>query len=120
MVLMWRVKLASVAHAAAGAPVGRGLAPAHACRPGPRRALPATGGWALDPDAAVLCRSIHTPDASDHALAQISDALHVSHPPRAAIVAVGYPHATLSRYPDGISLLWRSRRASYARPPGRY
>jgi hypothetical protein len=112
MVLMWWVKLASAAHDAAGAPVtqrpgpvGRGPAPAHACRPGPRRALPATGGSALDPDAAVLRRSIHTPDASDHALAQISNALHVSHPPPAAIVAVGYPHATLSRYPDGISLL---------------
>jgi hypothetical protein len=102
------------AHDAAGVPVAQRPAPSAGARhpltlvvlardvPGLPR-----GGWALDPDAAVLRRSIHAPDASDHALAQIGDALHISHPPPAAIVAVGYPHATLSRYPDGISLLWR-------------
>jgi len=48
-------------------------------------ALP-SGWWALDPEAAVL---------------------RPSHAPPAAILAVGCPDATLSRYPDGISLLWR-------------
>jgi SagB-type dehydrogenase family enzyme len=66
-----------------------------------------SGGWALDPDAAVLRPSIHAPDAVTSALAQIGDALHISHAPPAAILAVGNPDATLSRYPDGISLLWR-------------
>jgi hypothetical protein len=65
------------------------------------------GGWALDPDAAVLRPSVHAPGAVDHALAQIGDALHISDPPPAAVVAVGCPSATLSRYPGGISLLWR-------------
>jgi len=65
------------------------------------------GGWALDPDAAVLRPSVHTQNAVDHALAQIRDALHISGPPPAAVVAVGCPRATLSRYPGGISLLWR-------------
>jgi hypothetical protein len=68
--------------------------------------LPA-GGWALDPDAAVLRRSVHTQDAVDLALAQIGDALHISRPPPAAVVAVGRPDASLSRYPAGMSLLWR-------------
>src|SRR5581483_8059078 len=68
--------------------------------------LPAAG-WALDPDVAVLRRSVHARDAVDYALAQVGDALHTSHPPPAAIVAVGRPCATLSRYSDGISLLWR-------------
>jgi len=65
------------------------------------------GGWALDPDAAVLRRSVHTHDAVDHALAQIGDAMHIPQPPPAVVVAAGCPHTTLSRYPDGISLLWR-------------
>jgi hypothetical protein len=65
------------------------------------------GGWALDPDAAVLRRSVHTNSAVDHALAQIGDALHITQLPPAAIVVIGCPHTTLSRYPDGISLLWR-------------
>jgi hypothetical protein len=65
------------------------------------------GGWALDPDAAVLRRSVYTHDAVDHALAQIGNALHIPQPPPAAVAAVGYPHTTLSRYPGGISLLWR-------------
>jgi len=102
------------AYDAAGAPVAQRPAPSAGARhpltlvvlardvPGLPR-----GGWALDPDAAVLRRSVHAPDASDHALAQIGDALRISHPPPAAIVAVGYPNVTLSRYPDGISLLWR-------------
>ncbi len=102
------------AYDAAGAPVAQRPAPSAGARhpltlvvlardvPGLPR-----GGWALDPDAAVLRRSVHAPDASDRALAQIGDALRISHPPPAAIVAVGYPNATLSRYPDGISLLWR-------------
>jgi SagB-type dehydrogenase family enzyme len=102
------------AHDAAGVPVAQRAAPSAGARhpltlvvlardvPGLPR-----GGWALDPDAAVLRRSVHAPDASDHALAQIGDALRIPDPPPAAIVAVADPHATLSRYPDGISLLWR-------------
>lgn len=98
----------------AGAPVAQGAAPSAGARhpltlivlARDVADLPA-GGWALDPDAAVLRRSVHTPNAVDHALAQIGDALRVPQPPPAAVVAVGCPHTTLSRYPGGISLLWR-------------
>jgi SagB-type dehydrogenase family enzyme len=68
--------------------------------------LPA-GGWVLDPDAAVLRPAKHSPDTVHCALLRLSDALHITEPPPAAVLAVGRPGATLSRYPDGISLLWR-------------
>ncbi len=68
--------------------------------------LPA-GAWVLDPDAAVLRPAMYSPDAVHRALAALSDALHRTELPPAAVMAVGRPGATLSRYPDGISLLWR-------------
>lgn len=66
-----------------------------------------SGGWVLDPDAAVLRPAAYAPDAVSRALARICEALDISHPPPAAILAVGRPDVTLNRYPDGISLLWR-------------
>ena len=68
--------------------------------------LPA-GGWVLDPDAAVLRSSACAPGTVRRALQLIGDAVHTTQPPPAAVLAVGRPEATLSRYPDGISLLWR-------------
>jgi hypothetical protein len=67
----------------------------------------AAGGWVLDPDAAVLRPTTYTSDVVQHALTQVGDALHLTELPPAVILAVGRPQATLSRYPGGISLLWR-------------
>jgi hypothetical protein len=66
-----------------------------------------TGSWVLDPDRAVLRPAVYAPETVKHALAQIGAALNIPELPPAAILAVGRPSATLSRYPDGISLLWR-------------
>jgi SagB-type dehydrogenase family enzyme len=65
------------------------------------------GSWALDADAAVLRRAIHSAESITKALEQIADALRLAEPPPAAVVAVAHPDVTLSRYPEGLSLLWR-------------
>jgi len=63
--------------------------------------------WALDPDAALLRPARATADVLDAALTSFAGALDLTEPPPAAIVAVSFPHRTLARYPNGISLLWR-------------
>lgn len=102
------------AYDAAGVPVAQRAAPSAGARHPLTLVILARdvaglppGGWALDPDSAVLRRSAHAQNVVDHALAKISDALHITDPPPAAVVAVGRPSTTLSRYPGGISLLWR-------------
>lgn len=65
------------------------------------------GGWVLDPDAALLRPSAYTSSQVGSAFDAIAMALHLTEPPPAAIVAVAHPDRTLTRYPDGISLLWR-------------
>ena len=67
----------------------------------------ASGGWTLDPDAAVLRPAVYGADQVRHALEAIAAALHICDPPPAAVVAVAFPDRTLTRYPLGISLLWR-------------
>ncbi|GAA2396375.1 nitroreductase family protein [Mycolicibacterium llatzerense] len=63
--------------------------------------------WVLDADAAVLRPATLTAAAIDSALDRFAAALGVDEPPPAAVVAVGVPQRTFSRYPDGVSLLWR-------------
>lgn len=65
------------------------------------------GAWVLDAQAAVLRPGMQPAPAVDRALADIASALRLSTPPPAAILAVAQHTATLSRYPSGISLLWR-------------
>ena len=101
-------------HDSAGTPIARRAAPSAGARHPLALVVLAhnvislpPGGWALDPDAAVLRPTRHSPDTVHRALMQLSDALHTTEPPPAAVLAVGRPSATLNRYPDGISLLWR-------------
>jgi len=65
------------------------------------------GSWVLDPDAAVLRRGVYTSSQVGLAFDAIALALHQAEPPPAAIVTVAHPDRTLTRYPAGISLLWR-------------
>lgn len=64
-------------------------------------------GWVLDPDAAILRPAAVSEAAIDGALTGFADALRLDTIPPAAIVAVGFPSSTLTRYPGGMSLLWR-------------
>ena len=57
--------------------------------------------------AAVLRPGAISSATIDGALSSFAAALGLREPPPAAIVAVGEPQRTLTRYPDGISLLWR-------------
>ena len=67
----------------------------------------ARGGWVLDPDAAVLRPAVYAPSQVRAALEGVAAALHICDLPPAAVVAVAHPDRTLTRYPLGISLLWR-------------
>jgi SagB-type dehydrogenase family enzyme len=67
----------------------------------------AAGSWALDPDAAVLRPGKHRPEQTEAALCEVAEALGQPGPPPAAVLAVAHPDRLLSRYPQGISLLWR-------------
>lgn len=73
----------------------------------PLHALHPHRGWVLEPDAAVLRPATATESDIDAALTKFAEALGLNAAPPAAVVAVGFPHRTLTRYPDGISLLWR-------------
>lgn len=64
------------------------------------------GAWVLDPDAAVLLPGKHTPAQLATALSAVSEALRTP-PPPAVVFAVADVARTLSRYPLGLSLLWR-------------
>lgn len=64
-------------------------------------------GWVLDPDAAVLRPAAVSDTAIDGALMRFAAALGLESVPPAAVVAVGFPASTLTRYPGGMSLLWR-------------
>ena len=67
----------------------------------------AAGAWVLDPDAAVLRPAAYGSADVAAAFAAVAMALHLTEPPPAAIFTVAHPDRTLTRYPDGISLLWR-------------
>jgi hypothetical protein len=64
-------------------------------------------GWVLDPDSAILRPAALSDAAIDRAFNGFADALHLGTIPPAAVVAVGFPSTTLTRYPGGMSLLWR-------------
>lgn len=64
--------------------------------------LPA-GAWRFD---ALRCELVRTSLAHEPALAHLGLVL-AAEPPPAALVAVAHLHRTLSRYPTGLSLLWR-------------
>jgi SagB-type dehydrogenase family enzyme len=72
------------------------------------------GGFVLDPGLAVLRRTRHSTEQCTFALERIADALHIDEVPPAVIVAVAHPLRTLSRYPEGMSLLWRDAGALLA------
>jgi SagB-type dehydrogenase family enzyme len=61
------------------------------------------GAWRFD---ALRCELVGTALAHEPALDQLSEVLLAPAPP-AALVAVAHLHRTLSRYPPGMSLLWR-------------
>ena len=65
------------------------------------------GLWVLDVHAAVLRPGRITATRVNAAVAAVADALHTQLPPPAVIFAVADPAQTLSRYPGGLSLLWR-------------
>ncbi|WP_173154259.1 nitroreductase family protein [Phytohabitans suffuscus] len=65
------------------------------------------GSWILDPDAAVLRPGAHPPEQIAEALHEVAHAMGQPGPPPAVVLAVAHPDRTLSRYPLGISLLWR-------------
>jgi hypothetical protein len=65
------------------------------------------GLWVLDPQAAVLRPGALTRGQVEDALGQVTDALHVDLIPPAVAFVVADPRLTLTRYPRGISLLWR-------------
>jgi SagB-type dehydrogenase family enzyme len=70
----------------------------------------AAGTWAFD---ALRCELVRTDLAHEPALRRIGRALDTP-PPPAAIVPVANIERTLSRYPSGISLLWRDAGALLA------
>ncbi len=67
----------------------------------------AAGSWVLDPHAAVLNPGKHQLEQTQGALREVAEALGQPQPPPAAVLAVAHPDRILSRYPQGISLLWR-------------
>lgn len=99
---------------AAGAPVARRAAPSAGGRQPLTLVVVAndvvdlpSGAWVLDPDSALLRAAAYSPDAITSANHALADCLHADAPPPAAVFAVAHPDRTLSRYPDGISLLWK-------------
>jgi SagB-type dehydrogenase family enzyme len=66
-----------------------------------------TGGFVLDPERALLRSTKHELKQLDRALLKVADALRSDEPPPAVIFIVAHPLRTLSRYPEGLSLLWR-------------
>lgn len=65
------------------------------------------GAWILDPDAACLRPTNHDSTGLERALGEVTDALRLDRPPPAVVFTVARLAATLTRYPSGISLLWR-------------
>ena len=99
---------------ATGTPISRRAAPSAGARHPFELVLAAhdvegldAGLWVLDPDAAVLRASEVTASEVAEALDAIAQAMSVRRRPPAAIFVVADPTLTLSRYPNGISLLWR-------------
>jgi SagB-type dehydrogenase family enzyme len=72
------------------------------------------GVWALDPDRATLRPTRHTESQRHEALQAIAEALCQTAFPPAAVLAVAHPLRTLTRYPNGMSLLWRDAGALLA------
>lgn len=65
------------------------------------------GLWVLDAQAAVLRPGVLTKGQVEDALGHVTEALHVDSIPPAVAFVVADPRPTLTRYPRGISLLWR-------------
>jgi SagB-type dehydrogenase family enzyme len=98
----------------AGAPIARRAAPSAGARHPLTLVLLvrhvgglAAGSWVLDPDAAVLRPGKHRLEQTEAGLREVAEALGQPGPPPAAVLAVAHPDRILSRYPQGISLLWR-------------
>lgn len=70
----------------------------------------AAGAWRFD---AVRCELVTTSLPHERALVQLGEVLGTATPP-AALVAVAHLPRTLSRYPTGLSLLWRDAGALLA------
>lgn len=72
------------------------------------------GMWLFDTDEAVLrpCRADWS--QTDRATRAVTDALHLSTAPPAIVFLVAEPARTLSRYPAGMSLIWRDTGAMLA------
>lgn len=68
------------------------------------------GAWRFD---ALTCELVSTPAEHDRMLSRLGSIVGRSAPP-AALVAVAHLDRTLSRYPDGLSLLWRDAGALLA------
>lgn len=68
------------------------------------------GAWRFD---ALRCELVGASLAHEPALAQLGEVVGAEAPP-AALIAVAHLHRTLSRYPTGLSLLWRDAGALLA------
>lgn len=67
----------------------------------------ADGAWVLDPERAVLRPAKYSRASIDSATMSAMEATHLDSPPPAIVFLVAHPNRTLSRYPKGLSLLWR-------------
>jgi SagB-type dehydrogenase family enzyme len=72
------------------------------------------GMWRLDADTQTLFRCTIDAEALDAAWNTLVDVASLSHRPGAAVVLAVNVWATLSRYPAGISLVWRDAGAAAA------
>jgi SagB-type dehydrogenase family enzyme len=70
----------------------------------------AAGSWRFD---ALTCELVQSPDDHKPGLETLGEIIGQATPP-AALVAVAHIDRTLSRYPDGLSLLWRDAGALLA------
>jgi len=70
----------------------------------------ASGAWLFDP---LTCELVRTTGEHEPAL-QVLGRIVGEHKPPAAVVAVAHLDRTLSRYPDGLSLVWRDAGALLA------
>lgn len=72
------------------------------------------GMWRLDADSLYLYRCPATADVLDDAWSALVEVVELPHRPGAAVVIAVDAWATLSRYPAGISLVWRDAGAAAA------
>lgn len=72
------------------------------------------GMWLFDADAAVLRPGRTVASEIDRATQLVTDALRLSAAPPAIVFLVAQPARTLSRYPAGMTLIWRDTGAMLA------